>query len=88
MSECPAVRRRVAAGRGDTGAGGHGFKWTNHREAGPRRLAVKMSVSGVVFSAQTAVRFVRERSAYPPGQRNVDYGCFDGQRNLDHTTAQ
>ena len=28
--------RTVAAGRGNTGAGGHGFKWTNHREAGPR----------------------------------------------------
>ena len=85
MSECPAVRRRVAAGRGDIGAGGHRFKWTNHREARPRCLAVKMSVSGLVFSAPTAVRFVRERSVYPPGQRNVDYGCFDGQRNLDHT---
>ena len=49
---------------------------------------VKMSVSGLVFSALTAVRFVRERSAFPPGQRNVDYGCFDGQRNLDHTTER
>ena len=38
--------------------------------------------------AQTAVRFVRERSAYPPGQRNVDYGCFDDQRKLDHTTER
>ena len=49
---------------------------------------MKMSVSGLVFSALTAIRFVRERSAYPPGQRNVDYGCFDGQRNLDHTTER
>ena len=47
-----------------------------------------MSVSGLVYSAQTAVRFVRERSAYPPGQLNVDYGCFDGQRKLDHTTER
>ena len=82
MSECPAVRRRVAAGRGGTGAGGHGFKWTNHREA------AKASVSGLIYSVQTAVRFVRERSAYPPGQRNVDYGCFDGQRKLHHTTER
>ena len=51
-------------------------------------MAVKMSVSGLVYSAQTAVRFVRERSAYPPGQLNVDYGCFDGQRKLDHTTER
>ena len=29
-----------------------------------------------------------ERSAYPPGLRNVDYGCFDGQRKLDHTTER
>ena len=49
---------------------------------------MKTSVSGLVYSAQTAVRFVRERSAYPPGQRNVDYGCFDGQRNLEHTTER
>ena len=61
---------------------------SNGPRAGPRWLAVKMSVSGLVFSALTAVRFVRERSAYPPGQRNVDYGCFDGQRNLDHTTER
>ena len=73
---------------GAAGAGGHEFKWTNDREAGPRWLAVKMSVSGLVFSTQTAVRFVRERSAYPPGQLNVDYGCFDGQRKLDHTTER
>ena len=24
----------------------------------------------------------------PPGQRNVNYGCFDGQRKLDHTTER
>ena len=26
--------------------------------------------------------------AYPPGLRSVDYGCFDGQRKLDHTTER
>ena len=31
---------------------------------------------------------VRERSVYPPGLRNVDYVCFDGQRNHDHTTER
>ena len=51
-------------------------------------MAAKTSVSGLVYLAQTAVRFVRERSAYPPGQRNVDYGRFDGQRKLDHTTER
>ena len=71
-----------------TAAGGAGFKWTNHREAGPWWLAAKISVSGLIYSAQSAVRFVRERSAYPPGPRNMDYGCFDGQRKLDHTTER
>ena len=47
-----------------------------------------MSVSGFVYSAQTVVSLVRERSAYPPGLRNVDYECFDGQRKLDHTTER
>ena len=42
----------------------------------------------MVHSAQTVVRFVRERSAYPPELRNVDYGCFDGQCKLDHTTER
>ena len=51
-------------------------------------MAAKTSVSGLVYSAQTAVRFVRERSANPPGQRNVDYGCSDGQRKVDHTTER
>ena len=67
----------MTAERGGTGAGGPGFKW-----------AAKTSVSSLVYSAQTAVIFVRERSAYPTGQRNVDYGCFDGQRKLDHTTER
>ena len=53
---------------------------------GPITGAAKTSVRGLVHSAQTVVRLPRERSAYPPGLRNVDYGCFDGQRNLDHTT--
>ena len=50
--------------------------------------AAKNSVGCLVHSAQTVVRLVRERSAYPPGLRNVDYGCFDGQRKLDHTTER
>ena len=41
--------------------------------------AAKTSVHGLVHSAQTVVRLVRERSAYTPGLRKVDYGCFDGQ---------
>ena len=55
---------------------------------GPITGAAKKSVGGLVHSAQTAVKLVRERSAYPPGLRNVDYGCFDGQRKLDHTTER
>ena len=31
---------------------------------------------------------MREHSAYPPELRNVDYGCFNGQRNPDHTTER
>ena len=50
--------------------------------------AVKTFFSGLIFSAQTAVRFVRERSSFPPGQRNVDYRCFDEQRMLDHITER
>ena len=50
--------------------------------------AAKKSVGGLFHSAQTVVRLVRERSANPPGLRNVDYGCFDGQRKLDHTTER
>ena len=88
MSECPATWRRVAAGLGGITAGGPGFKWTNHREAGPRRLAARTPVRGLVVSAQTVVRLVRERSACPPGLLNVNYGCFDGQRKLDHTTER
>ena len=42
----------------------------------------------MVHTAQTAVRFVRKRSAYPPGLQNVNYRCFDGQRKLDHTTER
>ena len=81
MSECFAAQRRL--GRGVTvpppaalGANG------------PITGAAIKSVGGLAHSAQTVVRLVRERSAYPPGLRNVDYGCFDGQRKLDHTTAQ
>ena len=55
---------------------------------GPITGAAKTSIRGLVHSAQTVVRLVRERSAYPPGLRNVDYGCFDGQLNLYHTTEQ
>ena len=55
---------------------------------GPITAKPDLSVRGLVYSAQTAVRFVRERSAYPPGQLNVDYGCFDGQRKFDHTTER
>ena len=55
---------------------------------GPIIGAAKTSVRCLVHSAQTVVRLVRERSAYPPGLRNVDYRCFDGQRNLDHTTER
>ena len=31
---------------------------------------------------------MRERSACPPELQNVDYGCFDGQRKLDHTNER
>ena len=55
---------------------------------GPITSAAKKSVSGLVHSAQTDVRLVRERSAYPPGLRIVDYGCFDGQDKLGHTTER
>ena len=55
---------------------------------GPIANATKKSVGGLIHSAQTVVRFVRERSTYPPALRNVDYGCFDGQRKLDHTTER
>ena len=47
-----------------------------------------MSVRGLVHSAQTVVRLVREHSAYPSELRNVNYGCFDGQRKLEHTTER
>ena len=53
---------------------------------GPITGAARLSVRGLVHSAQSVVRLVRERSAYPPGLWNVDYGCFDGQHKLDHTT--
>ena len=55
---------------------------------GPITGAAKTSVGGFVHSAQTVVSLVRERFAYPPGLRNVNYGCFDGQRKLDHTTER
>ena len=55
---------------------------------GPITGAANKSVGGLVRSAQTVVRLVRVRSAYPPGLRNVDYGCFDGQRKLDHNTER
>ena len=55
---------------------------------GPITGAAKKSVGVLFHSAQTVVRLVRERLAYPPGLRSVDYGCFDGQRKLVHATAQ
>ena len=70
--------------------GGWGRGWSVPPPAalgsnGPITSAAKKSVGGLVRSAQTVVRLVRERSVYPPGLLNADYGCFDGQRKLDHT---
>ena len=57
---------------------------------GPITGAANKSVGGLVHSAQTVllVRLVRERSSYLPELWDVDYGCFDGQRKLDHTTER
>ena len=55
---------------------------------GPITGAAKTSVRDLIRSAQTVVRLVRERSAYLPGLRNVDYGSFDRLRNLNHTTER
>ena len=91
MSESPAVRRRVAAGRGGAVPAPAGLGSNGPITAKPGRGDWQRRRPLAVWSSQlklTTVRFVRERSAYPPGQRNVDYGCFDGQRNLDHTTER
>ena len=54
-----------------------------------RHIKASLEPLSGVIKAYAAHRNNRNpRSAYPPGQRNVYYRCFDGQRKLDHTTER